>query len=183
MGVEPSEVGSARARASGLDVFTGTLEQFVERTGGRERFDIITCCHVLEHTPRPVQTLAAMKALLKPTGFAWIAVPNSDCLFARNLGWRWHSTDLPYHLMQFTPKSLTKAAESAGMSVSRWSTDSPPGAVTSSIRALLRHRCMIPGRISSALLPQALVTRVARTLDRRREGEAILIELRVGNVS
>jgi SAM-dependent methyltransferase len=181
MGVEPGESGAARARSSGLEVFAGTLEQFAEMNAGRERFDIITCCHVLEHTPQPVQTLATMKTLLQPNGFVWIAVPNAGCLFARTLGWRWHSTDLPYHLVQFTPQSLHRAVESAGLVVSACSTDSPTSGVASSIRTMLRYRCMIPSRLSGRLLPERAVEWLARALDRRLAGEAILVELRPGS--
>jgi len=182
MGIEPGETGAARAKASGLDVFNGTLEQFVETSGRGERFDVITCCHVLEHVPGPVQTLTAMKTLLRPSGFAWIAVPNAECAFARILGWRWHSTDLPYHLMQFTPRSLMRAAELAGFAVSGWSTDSPASGVASSIRATLRHCFLVPSRLSERLLPERAVELLARALDRRQAGEAILVELRHNGV-
>ena len=66
-GVEPNPIGADRARASGLTVFTGTVEDYARVNQGRT-FDLITANHVLEHTPTPVSTLKAMKQLRGTTG-------------------------------------------------------------------------------------------------------------------
>jgi 2-polyprenyl-3-methyl-5-hydroxy-6-metoxy-1,4-benzoquinol methylase len=176
-GIEPSPIGAECARASGLDVFNGTLEQYLEQERIQEQYDIITCNHALEHMPNPVQTLSGMKKLLAPNGFIWLSVPNADCTFAKELGWRWHSTDLPYHIMQFNPKSLSQAAKLADLNIQRQSTYSLPKALSSSLTLLLRYRWLIPQRISSKLMPKKYIDKVAQTLDLRGEGEAILTEL------
>jgi len=177
-GVEPSQVGAERARAEGLDVFHGTLEDFAGRSPG-DRFDIITANHVVEHVPEPVVTLSAMKGLLAPGGFIWISVPNAACTFCRTLKARWHSTDLPLHLMQFSPESLAEAGRRAGLKVASLTTYCLPRSTASSIRQVLRHRYRVPLRLTEriGLIDRWIGPRVGRKLDAERRGEAILIRL------
>jgi len=175
-GVEPSEVGAERARASGLTVFTGGLEDYAAKYAGKP-FDIITANHVLEHVPDPVATLSVIKSLLAPGGFVWIAVPNADCRFNRILKGKWHSTDLPYHVMQFVPRSLALAGKRAGLEVQSLTTYSLPQGIATSIRQVLRARFLIPMRLLLRLgfLESYFAPRVARRLDSECRGEAILV--------
>src|SRR5262249_34503590 len=39
-------------------------------------FDLLLCSHVLEHLVRPSQTLSVLSTLLRPGGFALVAIPN-----------------------------------------------------------------------------------------------------------
>ena len=177
MGVEPSENGVAAVRQDGLPVFHGTLEEFLVSEDARGRkFDVITSSHVLEHVPNPVETLTGMRQLLAPDGYIWIAVPNANCVFARHLGARWHSRDLPYHVQQFTPRSLAEAGTRAGLRAGSITTYSLPGAVAMSLRQYLRYRCAVPNFISTrvGLIDSMLAPWVASRLDRRTVGEAIL---------
>jgi 2-polyprenyl-3-methyl-5-hydroxy-6-metoxy-1,4-benzoquinol methylase len=135
-GIEPSVFGAEQTRKSGIKVFNGTLEQFIA-AGTIERFDVITANHVIEHVPSPVETLSAMKTLLAPGGYIWIAVPNAGYPLARKLRGYWHSTDLPYHLMQFSPKSIAIAGQAAGLKVRSQQTESIPRIVAGSLRAVL----------------------------------------------
>ena len=175
-GVEPSRVAAERCRSAGLEVFTGTLEQFAE-THPERRFDILTANHVLEHVPDPVATLSVMKGRLSPGGRIWIAVPNADCYFCQTIRDVWHSTDLPYHLMQFSPKSLRVACERAGLDIRSLATYSLPSAVGSSIRQLLRYGYRVPYRLTSrvGLIDSYFAPRLARRLDAESRGEAILV--------
>jgi 2-polyprenyl-3-methyl-5-hydroxy-6-metoxy-1,4-benzoquinol methylase len=176
-GVEPSDIAASRARAAGIPVFTGTLEIYVESIGDR-RFDLITANHVLEHTPDPVRTLGMMKQILAPAGLIWIGVPNADCTFSRKLRGRWHSIDVPFHLMQFTPESLSKAGSLAGLKIHQVKTYSVPSSTGASLRELLRRRYMIPRKVTQRI--GVLNTMVAPWLARRHDvqsrGEAILME-------
>jgi 2-polyprenyl-3-methyl-5-hydroxy-6-metoxy-1,4-benzoquinol methylase len=54
-GIEPRS--SAAARECGIDVFTGTVEEYIAKNGTDEKFDVILCSHVLGATPFPVETL------------------------------------------------------------------------------------------------------------------------------
>lgn len=175
-GVEPSQHGAEQCRADGLEVFHGMIEDYLAKHGN-ERFDLITFSHVIEHTSDPVATLRAAGSLLAPDGVLWIAVPNGDCQAMRDLGWRWHSCDLPIHLMHFSLTSARAAADRAGLSVRRLYTHSLPSAVRASMIARLRFRCLIPRRIGKLLITEARATKAAADLDARDEGEAILAEL------
>lgn len=180
-GVEPSEAGFAQSRSQGLNVFNGMLPDYVAHSEKHKIFDIITSNHVLEHTPSPVDTLRHMRKLLADGGLIWIAVPNAQCYFSRKLGAHWHSTDLPYHLQQFSAKSLALAGQLAGLSVRRQYTYSLPSATGASLRAYLRKRYLFPQRISEklSLLNDVYVPKLAEKIDRRADGEAIITEFEV----
>jgi SAM-dependent methyltransferase len=175
-GVDLGVSATAAARDSGLDVFTGTLEEYIAQHSTDEKFDVITCSHVLMATPSPVETLDCMRQLLAPNGYIWVAVPNADCESARELGWRWHSTYFPRNIIQFSPKTLSKAGELAGLEIRRQSTYSFPEAVGYSLCLRWRHRWFIPHQISRRLLSENSLKRAAQELDSRNEGEAILME-------
>jgi 2-polyprenyl-3-methyl-5-hydroxy-6-metoxy-1,4-benzoquinol methylase len=176
-GVEPSPIGAEQAKAAGLPVFEGTLEDFAIKNPER-RFDIITANHVVEHVPRPVETLQTMHGLLAPRGFIWIAVPNADCPHCRSLRDVWHSTDLPLHLMQFTPKSIRAAASRAGLTCRAMTTLSMSGGVAHSVRQLLRKRFLIPLKVSTRVGPinTLIGPRMADGFDKALLGEAIMAE-------
>ena len=176
-GLEPSRHGAEQARKSGIKVFNGTLEQFLAG-GNSGPFDIITANHVVEHVSSPVMTLSLMRRLLAPGGYIWIAVPNGGYSIARKLGGNWVSTDLPYHLMQFTPDSIRLAGTLAGLEVRRQVTESVPQFVAGSLRLYLRYRWKIPRRLTNhlGLIDSVWAPRFAKRMDAERSGEAILTE-------
>ncbi len=176
-GVEPSDIAASRARESGISVFTGTVEYYAGSSGDRQ-FDLITANHVLEHTPDPVRTLGVMKGLLAPGGVIWIAVPNSDCTFSRRLRSCWYSLDVPFHLMQFTMESLSKAGDLAGLKILSVRTYSLPASTAASLRQLLRRRYLIPKRVTQriGLIDTVVAQRLARRHDRQSRSEAIIAE-------
>lgn len=176
-GIEPSIHGVEQTRSAGIPVFHGTVERYVA-AGNAGPFDVITSNHVIEHVPDPVATLTAMRTLLAPGGFLWIAVPNAAYSLCRKLRGRWHSTDLPYHLMQFSPESIALAGRMAGLKVERQSTESIPEIVAGSLRLYLRYRWGLPRRLTGrvAMIDRVLAPRFARRVDRQCRGEAVLTE-------
>lgn len=174
-GIEPSEAAAAAGRACGTDIFTGTLEEYVAQKGNEQTFDVIMCSHVLGSTPQPVETLNCMRQLLAPDGYICIYVPNADCESARLLGWRWHSFDFPYNLIQYTAKNLALAGERAGLVVRRHYTYSLPASVEYSI-CLRNRRAFIPHGLTRRFLTQEKVQRIAQELDKKGVGEAIMME-------
>ena len=108
----------------------------------------------------------------------WLAVPNGACRSARKLEWHWYSTDLPVHLMHFSPASVRVAAERAGLNVERLYTVSPAWAVRDSLCLELRVRWLIPHRISHRLLSTKSIQSYADRIDRETNGEAIIVELK-----
>lgn len=175
-GVEPSSHGAATTAKAGIPVFNGMLESFIE-ANPEARFDLITSNHVVEHHSKPASLLAQMKALLAPGGKIWFWVPNAGCDPARRLNWRWHSADLPYHLMQFTPQSVRKVVTEAGLEVSHMETETLPQVVRHSILSLWRREWKVPVRLSQHLPIMPLARRRAKSMDDICAGEAILAEV------
>ena len=174
-GVEPSDHGFATCSGKGLRVFHGQIDAFVAAHPDR-KFDVVTSNHVVEHHPSPVEMLRDMSRALAKDGYVWFCVPNGATRAARVLKWRWHSTDLPVHLMQFTPGSVRKMVELAGLEVRRIYTATMPVAVRQSLIEELRYHYFIPQRLSRFLPLNGLSARMARDMDRAIEGEAIIVE-------
>jgi SAM-dependent methyltransferase len=172
-GIEPSPIAAEKARSFGLNVFNGTIEDFETD----ERFDIITASQVLEHVPDPVSTLTRMKSFLAPGGMIWIAVPNAACRWAKALGWKWDGADLPYHLLHFTPQSLTTAAANSGLKVKRMYTRSEPSIVAYSMHKHLEENWHIPYRLAKIAYRPSMAERLAQLLDARNEGDNLIVEL------
>jgi SAM-dependent methyltransferase len=172
-GIELSPHGAALTRKQGISVFQGTIEQFLAARGD-QRFDVITSFHVLEHVPDPVATLEGLSSLLTSDGTMTIAVPNATSVSARRVRTEWHSTDLPFHIHQFSPSSLRAAAERAGLRIRELRTTSIPGATAASFQLFLRRRFLIPWKVSRYLPLKLIGRRMARRHDSRNGGEAIL---------
>lgn len=126
VGVELGEATAAGARARGLDVRTGTLEQAVAAPGGLagQRFDLITFWDVLEHVPDPRQELRLAHGLLAPGGRVAATFPNVEGLYPR-LTYRllarrtgvWEYPELPVHLYDFSPRTARRLLESLAYEV------------------------------------------------------------------
>lgn len=82
-----------------------------------ERFDLITLWHVLEHLPDPIDVLQRARQLLKPSGHLVLAVPNIESLSARVFQSHWYGIAPPWHLHQFSPRSLHRVFAGAGLTV------------------------------------------------------------------
>lgn len=116
-GVEISDDTAAYARSRGLDVITGTLEDVQAPDGA---FDVITMWDLVEHVAEPVELLSAARRLLADDGWLWLATPNVDGMFpkaslkvAPKVG-RWPHPEPPYHLSQFSERTVRHALGRAG---------------------------------------------------------------------
>ncbi len=121
VGIEIGEATSSRARERlGLDVRTGTLET-VSPSLQPGSFDMVTFWDVLEHVPNPLSNLRLARTLLNPDGVLAITCPNiggwfprlSYHLFARTTG-VWEYPELPVHLYDFEPATLTRLLQQSG---------------------------------------------------------------------
>jgi SAM-dependent methyltransferase len=113
-GVELGEDAARFARERlGLDVRQGSLESARLPSAS---FDVVVASHVLEHLPDPAAAAAEIARVLKPGGRLYAAVPNGGALEARVFGSRW-AWEAPHHLHHFTPASLGRVLERAGLRV------------------------------------------------------------------
>jgi 2-polyprenyl-3-methyl-5-hydroxy-6-metoxy-1,4-benzoquinol methylase len=173
-GIEPSRYGADITRRQGIPVFEGSLDDYLAEHGD-ERFDVITSNHVIEHVPDPVATLSGLRGLLAPSGLMTITVPNAASTFAKALGELWHSTDLPFHLHQFSPDSLKKAADRAGLTTAELGTTSLPAGTAASLRLLLRRKYFVPQKLSARIpVIDRYSEQLAKRQDAESRGEAII---------
>src|SRR5215469_1923770 len=162
-GVEPSPIAARRARAAGLVIFCGMLEDARYES---ESFDRISLYHVLEHAHDPVALLRECSRLLKPSGELVIGVPNYNSLVLSIVGSVWSALDQPRHLHQFRPVSIRQAAERAGLRTTTMETESLVEHVESELVRFLRRRMFVPARLT-------LATKVARPVAARLAGIGI----------
>jgi SAM-dependent methyltransferase len=115
IGTELSEDAAAHARDQlGLPVFTQPLEEI---NFPSNEFDLVILWHVLEHVQSPRDVIHEVARILKPGGTLLVAVPNLGSWEARWSSNRWFHLDVPRHLTHFTPKTLGRLLEDAGIPI------------------------------------------------------------------
>jgi len=82
-----------------------------------QSFDAITLWHVLEHVHQLHGYVERLKALLKPGGKIFIAVPNYDSLDNSIYKLYWAAYDVPRHLYHFSPRSMQVLLEKHGLKI------------------------------------------------------------------
>ena len=112
--INPSAVEAARAR--GLDVAQGTIEDIAPPPGG---FDLVLLNHVLEHVTDPLRVLRRARLLLAPAGRVRVVTPNAASLGLALFGSCWFPLDAPRHLCLFDGRTLRALAERAELAVAR----------------------------------------------------------------
>lgn len=114
-GVEPSADAAQTARAAGLKVFTGYLEQaqFPDAS-----FDAITLIEIVEHLRDAHSLLRECARILKPGGVLLVTTPNAHSWTARAMGARWAGfslNDMGGHISFFNPQSIRLLATRCGL--------------------------------------------------------------------
>jgi 2-polyprenyl-3-methyl-5-hydroxy-6-metoxy-1,4-benzoquinol methylase len=98
----------------GVDFHCGL---FYEQALERDRFDLVTMWHFLEHDYDPARTLETARSVLKPTGRLIIEVPRLDSLTFRLFGRRWPGVQAPQHTVLYDRETLLRMVEKAGLEV------------------------------------------------------------------
>lgn len=112
-GVEVSAWASDFARRhNGLRVHAGSLEEAGFPSGS---FDVVTLYDVIEHAEDPVGLLGEVRRVLAPGGLVHIVTPNVGGKLAGIFGRRWYHYKPGEHLYYFSPATITKAMELAGL--------------------------------------------------------------------
>ena len=164
-GVETSKADVAYARERfGLTVFEGGLETLPLE---RERYDAVVMVYVLEHIPDPASTVARIRDLLKPGGWAVLGLPVMDSGQGRWLGARWSAvTEAPRHVAIPSVAGAKRLLKIAGFTDIRWA----PSPLSENA-----------GHIALSLLPGASTPRtygepgMAATLARRMAGALLML--------
>ncbi len=118
-GVEPAPDIAAAARALGLNVRTGLLEeqQFPDAT-----FDAASLFEVVEHLREPLPLLRECARILKPGGILLVSTGNAASWTVTAMGARWdyfHIEKDGGHISFFNPRSIAILAQNAGFRVER----------------------------------------------------------------
>jgi 2-polyprenyl-3-methyl-5-hydroxy-6-metoxy-1,4-benzoquinol methylase len=112
-GVEPSTWAVEQARAQGLQMHLGTLENATFPAG---HFNVVTMWDVIEHVPDPFRTLQAAWRVLEPGGLLVVHTMDIDSLFSRLMGWHW-PWYMEMHLFYFSRRTLSAMLDKAGFRV------------------------------------------------------------------
>lgn len=119
-GIDFDPVVAAKARATGLKVHCGTLE---EQGYEEDSFDAISLSHVIEHVHRPFELLKECRRILKPDRQLVVLTPNVESLSHRRFKESWLLLDPPRHLQLFSQESIKVMARRAGFRTT-WTTTS-----------------------------------------------------------
>jgi SAM-dependent methyltransferase len=112
VGLERSaETAEFATRVQGLKVVVGELDALKSEGG----FDLIFMHHVLEHLPDMMAALRLCASLLKPDGVLLVIVPNVASWQFQVSGRHWFHLDVPRHIVQLAPATLTEAMKRVGL--------------------------------------------------------------------
>jgi SAM-dependent methyltransferase len=112
-GIEISADAAAFCRSRGLRVLSGVADEPALAQLGA--FDVIVLLDVIEHLPDGRETLALCARHLRPGGIIVITTGDFASLAARLTRARWRLMTPPQHLWFYTPESLRRMAQSAGL--------------------------------------------------------------------
>lgn len=90
---------------------------FYDQAVGRDRFDLVTMWHFLEHDYDPLRSLAHAREALKPGGALVVEVPRLDSVSFRLFGDRWPGLQAPQHTALYDRAHLIALIEKAGFEV------------------------------------------------------------------
>ncbi len=130
---------------AGFPIHHGTIEEIQFK----QKYDIITMLHVLEHTSDPLSTLRRCRELLNESGYLVVVVPNyqsldsriKDVLSAFKLKSRpYKHLALGHHNWVFSVRSLEKLGEKAGLQIVHGQTRQPAWRAGPLHRLLARYR-------------------------------------------
>ncbi|MFH2218778.1 MAG: class I SAM-dependent methyltransferase [Pseudomonadota bacterium] len=116
-GVEPMASPARAARAAGLKVSEGYLEDVKLPS---DSFDVVTLFEVIEHLKNPVDLLKECRRILRPQGLMIIRTGNTDSWTVRFMRDRWdYFCPAIGHISFFNPESMKILAHRTGFSLQK----------------------------------------------------------------
>lgn len=114
-GIEPSSRTSGYALSKGLTVYETTIDDV---TLSKDSFEAVTAFYVFEHLPDPLAALKKVFAILKPGGVLVLRIPHTTPLVNLLSFFKIKNNlyDLPFHVYDFSPGTITLFLEKAGFS-------------------------------------------------------------------
>jgi 2-polyprenyl-3-methyl-5-hydroxy-6-metoxy-1,4-benzoquinol methylase len=149
-GLELNSHAAATARKLGYIVHSELIEDFVPA----EKYDVVVLSNVLEHSLQPREMLCHIQRLLRPGGQVWISCPNGESIVRKIFGRFWINWHVPFHIVQFSPRTLRGMLKSTGFDSVVVRQETPALWVAHSLISRLYAR---PGRVTRQLRNPALV--------------------------
>jgi len=127
-GLEPAQVWASKtANRLGVQVWAQRVE---DADVPEASVDAVFSDSVIEHLPEPETMLHLARRVLRPGGLFYLVTPNADALVNHVRGWLFRLVGSrrspyieplcsPYHVVGFTPRSLSVLAERSGFQVRR----------------------------------------------------------------
>lgn len=113
-GIEFNDDIAKRGRKNGLNIITGTLEEYDFKD---TKFDLIIMNNLIEHVVDPEKCLKKAKKILKPEGIIVGETPNTHSLDFYLFGRYWGGLHIPRHTFLFNQRNLKLLGEKVGLSV------------------------------------------------------------------
>ncbi len=105
---------SAAPSMQGVEFHCGL---FYDAALERDRFDLVTMWHFLEHDYDPMRSLETARRVMKPGGRLVVEVPRLDSRTFRWFGDRWPGLQAPQHTVLFDRDTLLRSVRQAGFEV------------------------------------------------------------------
>lgn len=159
--VNKNQARLTRQKIPSVQIFTQPLEKLKTR----QRFDVITLWHVLEHLRDPRLVITKARSLQRKDGWLIIEIPNGRSFYFRLFGKYWQPLLLPEHLHFWTEETIRLFLDSCGYRVEKVSY---PGILSmsfsSSLSNLLRDKGANPilaAVVSMSLFPLSVCLNAA----------------------
>lgn len=102
-GIDPDEQAVAVCIRDGLDAKVGQIDEILSES---KLYDVVTCCHVIEHIHDPNEFVRLVTTKIRVGGTFWLETPNIRSLGHLHFKNNWCGLEPPRHLVIFNVASL-----------------------------------------------------------------------------